>query len=140
MTEPYIEVNNADGKRNVPVTDQPITIGRHSSNVIVLAEGQASRYPCVIEKSPEGGLRVRDLDSSNGTKLNGQLVKTMRMGDGDTITVGKTTLRLVAPSMAPVGVGAGAGAGGASRWGRRSSRPQSLNRHRARRRRSSGPV
>ena len=48
MTEPYIEVNNADGKRNVPVTDQPITIGRHSSNVIVLAEGQASRYHCVI--------------------------------------------------------------------------------------------
>jgi general secretion pathway protein E len=115
MPEPYIEINSADGKRNVPVTDQPITIGRHSSNVVVLAEGQASRYHCVIEKAPEGGLRVRDLDSSNGTKVNGQLIKTMRIGDGDTITVGKTSLRLVAPSLAPVGAGAGAHEGGGGR-------------------------
>src|SRR5688572_29766555 len=107
MPEPYIEIQNAEGRRNVPVNDQPITIGRHSTNVIVLAEGNASRYHCVIEKAPEGGLRVRDLDSSNGTKVNGQLVKTMRIGDGDTITVGKTSLRLIAPSLAPVGAGAG---------------------------------
>ena len=97
MPEPYIEIQNAEGKRNVPVNDQPITIGRHSTNVIVLAEGNASRYHCVIEKAPEGGLRVRDLDSSNGTKVNGQLVKVMRIGDGDTVTVGKTTMKLVAP-------------------------------------------
>lgn len=100
MPAPYIEIQNAEGKRTVPVNDQPITIGRHSSNVIVLAEGNASRYHCVIEKAPEGGMRVRDLDSSNGTKVNGQIVKTMRIGDGDTVTVGKTTMKLVAPAPA----------------------------------------
>ncbi|HEV2296381.1 MAG TPA: ATPase, T2SS/T4P/T4SS family [Tepidisphaeraceae bacterium] len=100
MTEPYIEIQNTEGRRNVPVNDQPITIGRHASNVIVLAEGNASRYHCVIEKAPEGGLRVRDLDSSNGTRVNGQLVKVMRIGDGDTVTVGKTTMKLVAPGPA----------------------------------------
>lgn len=100
MPEPYIEIQNAEGRRNVPVNDQPITIGRHSSNVIVLSEANASRYHCVIEKAPEGGLRVRDLDSSNGTKVNGQLVKVMRIGDGDTVTVGKTTMKLVAPAPA----------------------------------------
>jgi general secretion pathway protein E len=102
MSEPYFEVTNAEGTRKVPVTDQPITIGRHASNVVVLAEGNASRYHCVIESAPEGGLRVRDLDSSNGTKVNGQLVKTMRIGDGDAVTVGKTKLVLVDP--APVAV------------------------------------
>jgi len=112
MPEPYIEIQNAEGKRNVPVTDQPITVGRHSSNVVALTDGQASRYHCVIEKAPEGGLRVRDLDSSNGTRVNGQLIKTMRIGDGDTVTVGKTSLKLVAPEMAPVGAGARGGGGG----------------------------
>ncbi|MGB7157479.1 MAG: ATPase, T2SS/T4P/T4SS family [Tepidisphaeraceae bacterium] len=112
MPEPYIEIQNAEGRRNLPVTDQPITVGRHSSNVVALTDGQASRYHCVIEKSPEGGLRVRDLDSSNGTRVNGQLVKQMRIGDGDTVTVGKTSLKLVAPSAAPVGAGARAGGGG----------------------------
>ncbi len=100
MPEPYIEIQNTEGRRNVPLNDQPITIGRHASNVVVLAEANASRYHCVIEKAPEGGLRVRDLDSSNGTKVNGQLVKVMRVGDGDTVTVGKTTMKLVAPGPA----------------------------------------
>lgn len=100
MPEPYIEIQNTEGRRNVPLNDQPITIGRHASNVVVLAEANASRYHCVIEKAPEGGLRVRDLDSSNGTKVNGQLVKVMRIGDGDTVTVGKTTMKLVAPGPA----------------------------------------
>src|SRR5688500_9849138 len=68
--------------------------------MVVLADGMASRYHCVIEKGQDG-LRVRDLDSSNGTRVNGQVVKTWRLGDGDVVQIGKSTLTVHAPSLAP---------------------------------------
>ena len=103
MPEPYLEIANADGRRQVPVTDKPVTVGRHSSNLVVVMDGQASRYHCVIERTSDG-FRVRDLDSSNGTRLNGKLVKEAVLVGGDVITIGKTTLKLVAET--PVGAGA----------------------------------
>ncbi len=101
MAAPFLEVHGADGARKVPIGDKPLTVGRHSSNVIVLADQRASRYHCVVETTPEG-LTVRDLDSSNGTKVNGRLVKSSRIGDGDVVQVGGTALKVVAPSLAPV--------------------------------------
>src|SRR4029453_1295387 len=98
MAEPYLQIESSDGARELPITDKPITVGRHSSNMIVLADGMASRYHCVIEKGTDG-LRVRDLDSSNGTRVNGQVIKTWRLGDGDVVQVGKSTLTVHAPSL-----------------------------------------
>ena len=46
-------------------------------------------------------LRVRDLDSSNGTRVNGQVIKTWRLGDGDVVQVGKSTITVHAPMYAP---------------------------------------
>ena len=55
MPEPYLEIANADGRRQVPVTDKPVTVGRHSSNVVVVMDGQATFYnkehqPTVLNK------------------------------------------------------------------------------------------
>src|SRR5689334_1451889 len=101
MAQPYLEITGADGQRQVPIADQPITIGRHATNVVQLADQRASRYHCVIEPTPEG-LVVRDLDSSNGTKLNGRIIKQARVGDGDIVQVGSTQLKVVAPRTAPL--------------------------------------
>ena len=100
MSDPYLDIQSSDGARKLPITDKPITIGRHPTNVVCLPDGMASRYHAVIEKGQDG-LRVRDLDSSNGTKVNGQVVKTWRLGDGDVVQIGKSTLTVHAPSMAP---------------------------------------
>src|SRR5919107_1384924 len=100
MAEPFLDIASPDGSKQVPITDKPITVGRHPTNMIVLADGMTSRYHCVIELSAEG-LRVRDLDSSNGTKVNGQVIKTWRLGDGDVVQIGKSTLTVHAPSLAP---------------------------------------
>jgi general secretion pathway protein E len=108
MPDPYLDIQNAEGSRKLPLSDDPVTIGRHSTNKVVLADGQASRYHCVIEKVPEG-FRVRDLDSSNGTRLNGKVVKNAMLRDGDTVTVGKTAFRLVAPQLAAAGASKGRG-------------------------------
>jgi general secretion pathway protein E len=98
MPEPYLEIHTGETQRDLPITDKPITIGRHPTNMVVLTDGMASRYHCVIEKASDG-LRVRDLDSSNGTRVNGQVVKTWRLGDGDVVQVGKSTLTVHAPSL-----------------------------------------
>jgi general secretion pathway protein E len=96
MPDPHLDIQGPDGHRQLPLTDQPVTVGRHKANTIVLGDDRASRYHCVFEKIPEGW-RVRDLDSSNGTKVNGQSAKNALLGDGDTVTVGRTSMRLVSP-------------------------------------------
>ena len=77
--------------------DQPqVTIGRHSSNALVISDGMASRSHCVIEKVGDT-FRLRDLNSSNGTRLNGQIVRSAVMANGDVISIGRTTLKLIVP-------------------------------------------
>src|SRR4051812_23890981 len=103
MPDPYIEIHTGDTHKDLPITEKPITIGRHPTNMVVLADGMASRYHCVIEKGQDG-LRIRDLDSSNGTRVNGQVVKTWRLGDGDVVQIGKSRITVHAPALAAVRV------------------------------------
>ena len=100
MPQPHLEIQTPDGVRTLSIGDKPITVGRHSTNVITLNDGMCSRYHCVIEMSPEG-LRVRDLDSSNGTRVNGHVVKTWKLGDGDVVNIGRSSIAVHAPNIAP---------------------------------------
>src|SRR4051812_16643020 len=97
MENPYLEINAGNGRMQFPLEGQPVTIGRHASNTLVISDGMASRSHCVIEKIPEGGFRIRDLNSSNGTKVNGQIVRNALLLPGDVINIGKTTIKLVIP-------------------------------------------
>jgi general secretion pathway protein E len=99
MPEPFLHITSAEGQRQVPINDQPITIGRHATNVVVLTDQRSSRYHAVVEKTGDG-FTVRDLDSSNGTKVNGRVIKSIRVGDGDVIQIGGTLLKVVAPQLA----------------------------------------
>ena len=99
MPQAYLDITSAEGQRQVPIADQPLTIGRHSSNQVQITDQRASRYHCVIEKTGEG-LVIRDLDSSNGTKVNGRVIKSVRIGDGDVVQIGATLLKVVAPQPA----------------------------------------
>jgi pSer/pThr/pTyr-binding forkhead associated (FHA) protein len=96
MDGEFLSVSSPDGNNQVPIGNRPITIGRHPENVLVLRDSQASRFHCVIERSPRGWV-LRDLDSRNGTKVNGQRVQTAILAGGDTISIGTTQVRLVLP-------------------------------------------
>jgi general secretion pathway protein E len=96
----YLEVHTPDGRRQVPVGDQPVTIGRHPENTVVISDPASSRRHCVIEKNGTGW-RLRDLNSSNGTRLNGLVVETCRILPGDIVTIGGTRIVLVAPAANP---------------------------------------
>jgi type II secretory ATPase GspE/PulE/Tfp pilus assembly ATPase PilB-like protein/pSer/pThr/pTyr-binding forkhead associated (FHA) protein len=93
---PYIEINTAAGNKQLILGREPVSIGRHSENKLVLADNLASRFHCVIEKAPDGYL-LRDLGASNGTFVNGRKVKSALLQPGDTVRVGNTELVLILP-------------------------------------------
>jgi type II secretory pathway predicted ATPase ExeA len=71
----------------LPLGERKILIGRHSHNEINLRDGSVSRHHAMIV--PESGSWILvDLNSTNGTQVNGESVKHRRLEDGDTITVG----------------------------------------------------
>jgi pSer/pThr/pTyr-binding forkhead associated (FHA) protein len=62
-------------------------IGRADENQIRLTNPGISRKHAVIKAVP-GGFAIKDLESQNGTFVNGQRVTEKRLSDGDTIDVG----------------------------------------------------
>lgn len=101
MDGPHFEIHTPLGDRTQPLDAQPLTIGRHADNRVVVSDTLASRFHCVVEKTPVGW-RVRDLDSSNGTRLNGVPVNGAMLRPGDIIAIGSTTLKFVDPTAKPV--------------------------------------
>lgn len=97
MTTAFLEIHTPDGRRQVPVGDKPVTIGRHPENAVVIADPVASRRHCVVEKTAQGW-RIRDLNSSNGTRLNGLVVEQSRLLPGDIVSIGATRIVLVVPT------------------------------------------
>jgi uncharacterized protein YkwD len=80
---------------SVTVGPDGIRVGRASENDVVLTEQRASRQHCVIEVDPRG-VRVRDLGSANGTRVNGDKVLQKIVRPGDEIRIGDATLSLAA--------------------------------------------
>jgi transcriptional regulator with GAF, ATPase, and Fis domain len=68
-------------------------IGKSPDNDLVLADDTVSRAHCEIVREPAGYL-LRDLGSTNGTKVDGTRVKEVYLAPGALITVGKVELRL----------------------------------------------
>jgi Nif-specific regulatory protein len=64
-----------------------ISIGRHSSNAIQLAEISVSRRHCVL-RPEDDGVWLEDCGSENGTYLNGRPVERRLLERGDLLTVG----------------------------------------------------
>ena len=96
MERPYLQINTAAGRKQLVLGKEPISIGRHHENKLVLPDNMASRFHCVIEKVPDGYL-LRDLGASNPTRVNGKAVKSALLSPGDEIMVGATRLVLVTP-------------------------------------------
>lgn len=83
-----------DGRR-VPLGEHPTVLGRQSDCTVALADPRASRRHAEIRPTADGFLIV-DLDSTNGTKVNGVRVREQVLHDGDEIAVGATVMRFEA--------------------------------------------
>jgi len=69
-------------------------IGRNPTTDITLLDEGISREHALVLYEPEGGsYGVEDLQSTNGTKVNGKRVRSATLSDGDEIQVGRTRFR-----------------------------------------------
>ena len=67
------------------------TIGRGSQNNIVLADLSASSLHAKLRKKGNGW-ELQDLNSTNGTTLNGQVVVVAPIGPGDEMRIGRAVI------------------------------------------------
>jgi pSer/pThr/pTyr-binding forkhead associated (FHA) protein len=71
----------------------PAVLGRNPDADVRLDDSWASRAHCEISEI-SGTLLVRDLESRNGTLVNGQYVTEAHLLPGDRLTVGLTSFEI----------------------------------------------
>jgi pSer/pThr/pTyr-binding forkhead associated (FHA) protein len=74
--------------RDLPV---PLTIGREEGNVLRLNDERVSRYHAKVQQDG-GDLILTDLESTNGTRVNGHVIQIRRLRYGDRVAVGRSLL------------------------------------------------
>jgi len=84
-------LDGADRGRVFENLPTPLTIGREEGNPVQLNDERISRFHIKIQEDEEK-LVLTDLQSTNGTKVNGESVHLWVLRYGDVITVGHTVL------------------------------------------------
>lgn len=69
-----------------------IRIGRSPENDVVVSDGSVSRIHLEIVKTDNGIFLMKDLNSRNGTYVNGRREKETTLHETDIIRIGNTTL------------------------------------------------
>ena len=92
-----LEVVRGQGGPYLLPDDDEATIGRSDEAKLTLRDPSASRLHAAISHGGRGWT-VRDLDSANGTYVNGSPVKEAVLTDGDILLIGNTELRFTDPS------------------------------------------
>ncbi|HEX7313370.1 MAG TPA: sigma 54-interacting transcriptional regulator [Pyrinomonadaceae bacterium] len=69
--------------------EEALSVGRDSTNVVRLADSLLSRRHCRVERVGERVV-LTDLESLNGTFVNGRPVREHALADGDRVTVGES--------------------------------------------------
>lgn len=78
-----------------PLRNQTIVLGRSRDCDIHIADPNVSRRHAEVRPDGSGGFTLIDLDSTNGTELNGKRVSHVRLSEGDVITIGTIELTFV---------------------------------------------
>ena len=66
------------------------TVGRATGADFIVDAPLVSRVHCRLTVLPDGDLEVRDLDSTNGTFVNGERINQHTLTDGDRVSFGSS--------------------------------------------------
>ncbi|MDR2345257.1 MAG: FHA domain-containing protein [Planctomycetaceae bacterium] len=69
----------------------PVTVGREEGNLIQLSDERISRYHLKIHENG-GAIILTDLQSTNGTRVNGEVISVWRLRPGDIISAGRSVI------------------------------------------------
>src|SRR4030095_5410498 len=106
--------------RDLPI---PVTIGREEGNALRLNDERVSRFHAKVQ-TEDNDIILTDLDSTNGTRVNGTAVQIRRLRPGDQVSIGRSmllfgTMEEIAARRAAAAPGSGGGAGGGGPRGSR---------------------
>jgi DNA-binding NtrC family response regulator len=88
----HLRVNpGGDDERELQFDQNTITIGSKDDNEIVLEDGTVSRKHCRIVQADDTYV-AEDLDSTNGTYINGVRIKRAYLEPGSVLAVGNTRI------------------------------------------------
>lgn len=90
----YGELRPLGGGDQIPLLKQKLLIGRRESCDVVLRFANVSAHHCEIF-CDQGYWYVKDLNSRNGTKVNGVRVSEKRLDPGDELSVAKHNYEIV---------------------------------------------
>lgn len=69
----------------------PVTIGREEGNGLRLNDERVSRFHAKVQME-DGDIILTDLDSTNGTRVNGTAIQIRRLRAGDQVSIGRSML------------------------------------------------
>jgi Protein of unknown function (DUF3662)/FHA domain len=82
----------SDG-RSFAVGDEPLIIGRSPDVAVVVNDSNVSRQHAEVWRTAEG-VAIRDLQSTNGTYVNGHRISAVSLSPRDDVTVGTLHFRI----------------------------------------------
>ena len=84
-------LDGADRGRVYQDLSTPVTIGREEGNTLQLNDERVSRFHVKIQEDQDK-IVITDLESTNGTKVNGEDIQLRILRFGDIISVGRSVL------------------------------------------------
>lgn len=84
-------LDGADRGKIYDCLPTPLTIGREEGNTVQLNDERISRFHIKIQED-QGKLVLTDLESTNGTRVNGEDAQLRILRYGDVISVGRSVL------------------------------------------------
>lgn len=91
MNPRLIAINGSLKGSTFPLNTDHVSIGRESASVVCLSHNSVSRRHCLIKRSGDEFV-ISDLDSYNGTFVNGVPVKEQTLTHADQIKIGSIAL------------------------------------------------
>jgi pSer/pThr/pTyr-binding forkhead associated (FHA) protein len=83
------------------ITAEETLIGRNpTTDITLLDEGISREHALIVYDAEDDTYTIEDLQSTNGTKVNGKRVRSSLLADGDDLQIGHTHFRflLAAPT------------------------------------------
>ncbi len=79
--------------RNVEISSERFSIGRHNDNDLALDDSQVSNRHAAIVRRADGSVELQDLGSTNGTLVNGERIAApVELHGGELIGMGRTVV------------------------------------------------
>ena len=78
------------------LSTEEVVIGRNpTTDITLLDEGISREHALILFDEDVPGYVIEDLQSTNGTKVNGKRVRSASLVEGDEIQIGQTLFRFV---------------------------------------------